>query len=220
MKGMAKRFLLAFCVVLCVASAGWCIDPFKANKDGFGPKIKGVQLGMKMTLLDMVVWGASLENWPLYLKVFEDGNKSRCFINFTGEGHELKGFEVTEVEGKYAPIKNKQGKLGDILAEIEKLGPEAAAMALKLDFNNINNIILNKDMRVRWMHFTQSDFGAEQMTPKEFALAIMDAYHIPGMDGERDGWRHRNLSDGWEIFCNKYDGSISVSPIVTQSKFD
>ena len=49
MKGTAKRLLLALCVVLCVASAGWCVDPFKANHGGFGPKIKGFWLGMKIT---------------------------------------------------------------------------------------------------------------------------------------------------------------------------
>ena len=44
-----KKFLLAFCFVLCFASAGWCFDPFKVNEGGFGPKIKGLQLGMKFT---------------------------------------------------------------------------------------------------------------------------------------------------------------------------
>jgi len=46
---MAKKFILALCVVLFAASAGWCIDPFKVNEGGFGPKIKGLQLGMKVT---------------------------------------------------------------------------------------------------------------------------------------------------------------------------
>ena len=48
MKLIVKRVLLALCLVLIVATAGWCIDPFKANKGGFGPKIKGLQLGMKL----------------------------------------------------------------------------------------------------------------------------------------------------------------------------
>ena len=48
MELMVKRVLLALCFVLIVATAGWCIDPFKANKGGFGPKIKGLQLGMRL----------------------------------------------------------------------------------------------------------------------------------------------------------------------------
>ena len=107
--------------------------------------------------------------------------------------------------------------MGDILAEIEKLRLKEAVVSYtgKHDVH----VELNEDMRVKDINLSKFHFGAEQMKPKEFALAIMDAYHIPGMDGERGGWRHRNLSEGWEIFCGEW-GLISVSPIVTQSKFD
>ena len=46
MKPILKRVILALCVVLLAATAGWCIDPFRANPSVFGPKIKGFQLGM------------------------------------------------------------------------------------------------------------------------------------------------------------------------------
>ena len=60
-------------------------------------------------------------------------------------------------------------------------------------------------MRINCMSFSPSDFGAEAMTPKEFAQAFINAYDIPGLDGVgRNEWQHRNLSQGWQVIVNPY----------------
>ncbi len=110
MMKFAKRFLAALCLVLCVASVGWCIDPFKANKGGFGPKIKGIQLGMKMSLADLLSYRVLQERWPISLYVHsvsdvhpgldERSEKGEFFIEFTGKGSELKRFEVEKATGQ------------------------------------------------------------------------------------------------------------------------
>ncbi len=70
------RFLISLCVVLCFASAAFCIDPYKVNRDGFGPKIKGLQLGMrKEALLNYVLWG--INNVSLPFTLYMEGKNSR-----------------------------------------------------------------------------------------------------------------------------------------------
>lgn len=222
MMKFAKRFLAAACLVLCLASAGWCIDPFKVNPGGFGPKIKGIQLGTKLPLLELVAWGvAQGRNMELYIMTGSMGNR----IDFTVEGQQLKDFEVfRRYNQPFVPYDKLTGKLGDILATLESAiakNPEKFSVRLygwdKVDYYEI---YLNaSNMRISDLKFWQRFFGAEQMTTREFLQEFINAYHIPSMDGERGGWRHRNLSEGWELICSEA-GTIKVTPIVTQSKFD
>ncbi len=152
MKLMMKRFLLALFVVLLVATVGWCIDPYKVNEGGFGPKIKGLQLGMKL-------------------------NKAE--VNF---------IDATLVSN-----------------------PEAYGA---------DSIYINDEKRITKLRFTQENFGAKGMDPKEFVQEFMNAYGIQRMEGTVLGWEHSNLSEGWKISCMRYDGHITVEAIITTPKFD
>lgn len=203
-----KRLAAAFCMVLLMASAAFCIDPYKVNKGGFGPKIKGLQLGQKMSLLDIVSWGVGQGKLPFTLWLNGDSNLS---IKFEGQGTDFKSFSVETAGGRYAELKNFSGTLGDLLSQIEKIGFKGRGF--------FNNIWVNDDMRITRLFFEKSDFGAGTMTPKEFAQAIINAYDIPGLDGVgRDQWQHRNLSQGWQVEVNGW--SVLVTPIITQSAFD
>ena len=54
-----KKIRVLVSVFLCflLAAPAIAADPFDVHKGGFGPKIKGLQLGMTMTLMDMVAAG-------------------------------------------------------------------------------------------------------------------------------------------------------------------
>ena len=151
MKKVMKSFLLALCVVMFAATAGWCIDPFKVNEGGFGPKIKGLQLGMK-----------------------------------------LEGAEIAS----YGMVKNP-----------ENYG--ATAISLRKD-----------DGRIIELNFLRYNFGAGQMTVREFVQAFINAYGIPGMDGEGDRWRYRNLSEGWEVVVYADSGMVEVKSVIVETAFD
>ena len=204
-----KRLLVALCIVLCMASSAFCIDPFKVNQGGFGPKIKGLQLGQKMSLLEIVSWGVTQGKLPFTLS-FNENENNEVAIKFEGQGSDFKSFSLEKAEGRYAKLKNFSGTLGDLLAEIEKIG---------FGKRKFFRITLNDDMRIRELLFAQSDFGAEQMTIQEFAQAFMNAYAIPRLDAVGSNeWRYRNLSQGWQVSIN---GSlVEVEPIITQSAFD
>ena len=210
------RFLISLCVVLCFASAAFCIDPYKVNRDGFGPKIKGLQLGMrKEALLNYVLWGINNVSLPFTLHM--GGKNSRIDIKFTGEviGQELKdfNFEITNCSGSYEGFKNLS--LDDLMTKIEEVDP-----VKEIYCNGISMIIYFNNMgRISHLYFTASIFGANSMTPREFAEAIVAAYGIPGMDSvAKDCWRHRELSQGWQIDVNR--NIVEITPIITENKFN
>ena len=204
-----KRLLVALCIVLCMASSAFCIDPFKVNQGGFGPKIKGLQLGQKMSLLEIVSWGVTQGYLPFTLS-FSEESHNEVAIKFEGQGSDFKSFSLEKAEGRYAKLKNFSGTLGDLLAEIEKIG---------FDKREFFRISLNDDMRIRRFTFYPSNFGAEQMTIQEFAQAFMNAYAIPRLDAiGRNSWQYRDLSQGWQVSIEP--GYITVAPIITRSAFD
>ena len=173
-----KRFIVALCLVLCLASAAFCIDPYKANKDGFGPKIKGLQLGHKMSLMEVVQWGINQGELPFDLEINdEDYFHHSITIRFDGQGKDLKSFKVI-AGGRYAEVKKFSGKLKDLLSEIEKLGFKTAWLSeIQRSRSSITPIYLNGDMRISKMTFRKTDFGTG-MTDKEFIQNFGDAYHI------------------------------------------
>ena len=205
-----KRLLVALCIVLCMASSAFCIDPFKVNQGGFGPKIKGLQLGQKMSLLEIVSWGVTQGKLPFTMTLSE--GEDDVSIWFEGQGSDFKSFALKEANGRYAKLNNFPGTLGDLLAEIEKIGFKSREF-----FNFV--IILNDDMRIKRLLFSAEDFGAEQMTPQEFAQAFINAYGIPSLNGiGQNYWQYRNLSQGWKVDIG--GRQVKVEPIITQSAFD
>ncbi|MBR2208134.1 MAG: hypothetical protein IJ859_04915 [Synergistaceae bacterium] len=82
-----------------------------------------------------------------------------------------------------------------------------------------DGIYVDDEKRIIRLRFTQENFGARGMDVLEFLQEFVNAYNIPGMKREVMGWRHRNVSEGWEIFCGT-NGWIRVEPIITEPKFD
>ena len=244
-----KRLLVALCIVLCMASSAFCIDPFKVNQGGFGPKIKGLQLGQKMSLLDIVVWRMNFKGLPftLTLKGLKGVNESSYIsVKFEGEGVELKNFEITKAGGVFKDFQNQTWKLGDLLSKIEESG-SFTVDTLNQDlygegligyyFPSAHLRIVfdehDKDRRIRRLQFFVSDFGADSLTDEEFIQMFVNAYaDVPSMSTERkwnngrSKWvtsgKYRNPSKGWQVIYDGFsvDRSVVVEPIITQTSFD
>ena len=221
----ARRFFAAFCLALCLASAGHCaevVNPFKANEGGFGPKIKGLQLGTKMSLMELVEAGARLEKLPIELIVAQRDNDTfmSIDINITGKGKDITGFRLKRASGVFKPLEKKKfQKLEDLLSEIKKLGGETR---LRGEHGFYNMIALNRDMRVTNLNFSKADFGAGALKNDEFVQELAKAYSIPNMekDQEKGLWSYRDLSGGWEVVCGgRADLSLSAI-VVDKPAFD
>ena len=91
--------LLAACVlVLCFAGVCFAIDPFEVNEGGFGPKIKGLQLGMKIpgsSLEDFIVWEVKREGFPVRFELH--GNEFEHIIISDGKIENSKVKNITEL---------------------------------------------------------------------------------------------------------------------------
>ncbi|MBQ2616123.1 MAG: hypothetical protein IJF90_04640, partial [Synergistaceae bacterium] len=64
-----KLSMMVFCLVVCLATPSFSLDPYKANTGGFGPRIAGTRLGNKMSLRDIVRWRVNLRGLPFTLEI-------------------------------------------------------------------------------------------------------------------------------------------------------
>ena len=117
-----RNWLMALLLVLSLASEAFCIDPFKVNENGFGPKIKGLQLGQKMSLLDIVVWRIQFKGLPFILKL-QDLEGNYISIEFLGKEMELADFKIRTATGGFQDLKSQIWELDDLLSKLEEFWP-------------------------------------------------------------------------------------------------
>lgn len=219
-----------------MASSAFCIDPFKVNQGGFGPKIKGLQLGQKMSLWDIVVWRANFKGLPFILELKADPSVIDIKISD-------KGYEITNATEKFSEFQTQSLSLGDLLSKLEETGD----LQVYTGNEGINDNLISyhsyndgrmlfdkndKSRRIRRLAFTVRDFGAGSLTDEEFLQMFINAYpDIPSMSVKRDiegntSAEYRNLSKGWQVSYNigQYGGwrenAIVVEPIIAQTSFD
>lgn len=223
-----KNVFIAFCLVLGVASAAFCIDPFKITQGGFGPRVKGLQLGQDMILLDMIIWRvkslASVVEWSFPLLINHDrslNTQDKMIISFSGYGADWErlDYDITEAVGSFARCKEiyEDVSLDELLMTVEQSGMKTACVD--------DIIFLNKDHRVYMLMFPDQVFGAENLTDTEFIREIINAYGIPRMNKiDNFTWSYRELSQGWEVIAGRpFLGApffLILKPIITNSTFD
>lgn len=224
-----KKLYIAFFLVFCFATASYAVDPFKANRGGFGPVIKGIQLGSRVSLLELVALGIDFQTWPFKLNIFES-DKSYLRINFEGNGRELKSFEIKESKGSFSFYENQSWKLGDLLGEVEKRG---GILAVNLETRGLLIMLcdLTPEGRIKRCRMGASMFRAGALTVKEFIQMFIEAYNIPEVTRDPNkhyqSWQYRNLSEGWEIEMaafniNGLEGmqGIEIRAIVSEAAFN
>ena len=229
-----KKLLVALCIVLCMASSAFCIDPFKVNEGGFGPKIKGLQLGQKMSLWDIVAWRANFKGLPFILELKSENDPSVIDIKISD-----KGYEITNATEKFSEFQTQSLSLGDLLSKLEETGDLKVNTLVEIkagreesegliSYSNYSRGRMffdehDKDRRIVQLLFFVSDFGASSLTDEEFLQMFINAYpDIPSMSVKRDregrtSAEYRNPSKGWLV---SYSDFVVVKPIITQTSFD
>jgi len=211
-----KIFIAALCLVVLTASAAFCIDPYRVNEGGFGPKIKGLQLGQKFWGLDAVSWMLRNSKLPFTLS-FSTNNSRLIDIEFSGKSADDFSFKILQ-EISENPLKPKNLGLDELMAVIDDEG------FIVVDRNRWPFITLDANNRITNIWLSKADFEAEAMTSKEFVQAVVDAYNIPSVKNNgKNQWQHTNVSQGWQITIDVGRGKddlVFIEPIITNAAFD
>jgi len=195
-------------------------SPLDTHKEGFGPRIKGIQLGMNMTLRNLV------ETW---VELTPDINEARLTIwfgekrfglEFTKDGEQLKVINIAVDELPEERFSNLR-TLDELFKRANERGFSRASLSvdtLRIEINDRNRVsrfVMEKDI-----------FDAQSMSLSEFTQALSKAYNFPDLisfqesetisstqtaqweDGSREvstttrtnnGYRGKNLNEGWEV---------------------
>ena len=215
--------LMVFCLVVSLASPSFSLDPYKTNNGGFGPRVAGTRLGVKMSLRDIVRWRANLRGLPFTLEVNSERIPGRkpsdtgsISILMKGNDNKLTGFEVTKATRKLYPLKNERMKLLDLLAEVEKAGVETVTITGSNRRIKEDCISFTENLRVASVRIRRSDFRAENMEHEAFVRELTKTYGLPEMRRRGNTWNYRNDREGWQITYHGFgDGIFEIAPIIT-----
>jgi hypothetical protein len=205
----ALMSLVCLCVLLFAGSA-FAADPFEVHEGGFGPKIKGLQLGMPMTWTEMAVW--LLQNGRSEFVVSFSGSASDVRLIFKGEGEKITGwdFGYSESEDIKKKFAGKNFPLEELFEELRKDGYTSASYlsydgAVSVNDNRLSRFELSKGR----------DFDAESKPIGDFAQELAAAYSLGTLEDNHDNsWSSSNPAEGWEVRISEISGGIvSVYPI-------
>ena len=220
-----KRFIVSVCLLLCFASSAFCIDPFAANEGGFGPKVKGFQLGQKVSLGDLVAFIINnLDNVDASDRVCRIRSQIIGQINIRlGKN----GFFAISNYGNLKKEDLENHNLSECISKLEELSASDTKLEVNFAFEYLPGSVTfelsRPSMRLSKIALEKSLFGASELTHKEFLQEFINAYNIPTMKAvDSDRWRYRNPSQGYQVEYNGYRGAgrVDITPIVTKSAFD
>ena len=192
-------------IVLCIllASSALAVNPFDVHNGGFGPMIKGLQLGISMTLIEMTLAGCEALPGPIFsMWINNIGQKENhsLGLKFTKDGNQLKGWEITAGEAKEEY--SKHGNLEELLEAVD----EARFAGAVCEVGSDNVFIINEKNRVAGICLDKSAFDARPMSHKEFAQALVNAYRLPTLEWELNPHNNQlanyvgnNLEEGWRV---------------------
>ncbi|MBR1658495.1 MAG: hypothetical protein IJ697_08530 [Synergistaceae bacterium] len=163
---LAKVFPAVIILIILLSSPSSAIDPFAANEGGFGPKIAGTQLGMKMTLMDIIRWRMNLRGLPFTLEINSERIPGRTpsgagsiSILFKGKGKELSDFEVSSASREFYRYRQEKMRLQDLIGELENAYIETITLRGKNTRVRENCITFTEDMRVASIKIRRNDWG-------------------------------------------------------------
>ena len=218
----AKLSMMVFCLVLCLATPSFSLDPYKDNTGGFGPRVAGTRLGNKMSLRDIVRWRVNLRGLPFTLEINSEripGRKpsevGNISILLNGRDKDFTGFRITNAGKDFYRLRNESMKLPDLLAEIEKIGVETITLRAANGRVKEDCISFTEDLRVSAVRVRRSDLGAGQMPHEDFVREFTKTYGLPEMRRRGNTWSFRNSSEGWQItYYGLGDGIFELLPLI------
>ena len=201
-----KLSMMVFCLVVCLATPSFSLDPYKDNTGGFGPRVAGTRLGNKMSLRDIVKWRVNLRGLPFILEINSEripGRKpsevGNISILLNGKDKDFTGFRITNAGKDFYRLRNESMKLPDLLAEIEKIGVETITLRAANGRVKEDCISFTEDLRVSAVRIRRSDLGAGKMPHEDFVRELTKNYSLPEMRRRGNTWNFRNDHEGWQI---------------------
>ena len=207
-----KKICVLVSVFLCflLAAPAIAADPFDVHEAGFGPRIKGLQLGMPMTLTEMVA--AGLEVWPgdtFNLYIHDIGQKGNLGLQFTKDGNQLKGWEINDILTFDRAAQREFSKY-ETLEELFEAVSKEGFSGVSCNGGSFY-FYINSKSRVNRITLFNRVFNAQDMSHREFAQALLNAYNLPSLEGGRNVYTGKNLNEGWQVEI--YEDRIRVFPI-------
>ena len=206
----AEKLLATLCLLLLIVSAA-----FSSKEIGFGPRIKGAQLGVKMSLNELVTFLIDLERLPFTLdindsKQIKANNRpsklNSISIAINGTGKEFKDFRVISATNDFAIYRKMKLTLEELLNEIENAGVISSNVFTGSGYVKRyadDTLTFDEDRRINSIRFYKKDFGATAIDGDIFLSEFTKIYNIPyrGIIGRT--WHYKNEAEGWQI--NYYD---------------
>ena len=180
---------------------------------GYGPRVKGLQLGTKMSLNDMLSWGSKNLSFPLTFNVNAGGN-NQLTLDIAGKNGNATSFSFRETQGTFSRYRGKRMTLSTLFAVLEKEGFKMA----RLGDSKFYHVNIDGNLRVSKLYFTKTDFGVAPLTEdRQFIQQFINAYNIPRMDVDNtltgyQGTRYfyQNFQQGWMVECRGTNGALGL----------
>ena len=183
---------------------------------GYGPLVKDVQLGMKMSLSELIKWAEKNIGFPCYLTMMDNNEQNQILIKFAQAG----SFTVEEATGSFNKHKGK--KWNELISSLEKekfSEVRIGGRSQQYD-REFTRLRVNGQKEINWLHFEKEDFGVPLLYPdRQFIQQFMNNYQIPEMAYrnfqesffglfESSHYYYSNMIEGWEIKFYPGDGAI------------
>ena len=218
-----KLLLMSLCLAVCIVAPSSADDPYKTNPAGFGPRIAGARLGVRMTLQELVKWRASLRGLPFIMEInsakipgrqaSENGSIS---LEFTGKNREVSGFRIVSASRSFYRFRQETMRLQSLLAEIDNAGVETVTFRGANGRIKEDCISFTDDMRVASVRIRKSDMGAGNMTHEGFVREMTKSYSLPEMRRRGSVWDYRNEREGWQITYHALgEGIFMLEAVIT-----
>ena len=198
---------------------------------GLGPKVKGIQLGEKMYLNDLVECLVKLKKLPFVLDI----NHTRRFrelsdsfnsitIEFNGIGDEMTDFQITKATGEFVKFYDENDlTLDEILSEIENVGVYYSDVYVgRKNLQSFPDKIIEFDENRRVVSFRlhKTDFVSKNVKSEDFLRDFTKSYNIP-FSGRMRGniWYYKG--EKWKFtFFHTLSDDIILFEAIREAVFD
>ena len=187
------------------------------SQSGVGPKIKNIQLGMTVNLMDLITTMVSFEQWPFEIRVVTNGTETqenKVTMRFEGKGKTIDSWSITESEGIFKKSEDKEWILSKFIEFIEMEDPVhvVAISAVNPPNDGPVTLIVKKtkgedDLAYSEIHLNAGVFNlAEELSEEEFVEELQQSLSLGALSEE---WEDGNITgktnnnEGWSVKIQK-----------------
>jgi hypothetical protein len=207
---------LALLFIFMSVPPSYAVDPLTVHEAGFGPEIKGLQLGKSMTWSQMINTQTKINNkGPAYVPpsfgvVIADNDKAATIE--TGSSRSGKWIVVTffvgsaKITGSGGGIESKvpkSGSLNDLFVILQKNG---------LNYIATPNIKLREERMIQYS-MDKKDVYMEGSTAGDFARWLNQTYSLGIMEQKGKEYEARNPLEGWRVVVSDDTVTVFSMPI-------